>query len=233
MFPRIFFKLSVALVVGVGICAPVQGASWFENRHAAIEKELSVLPPETTGTILMLGDSITERMFSEYKMPRTIHGLRVFDEGIGGDNIGTSVSTTGVMSRLDQVKRAKPAIIFLMIGVNDLWVKEEDVSKVIKRYEDMLARLKATVPDAKLVLESVLPARGGMNYVNPKVLALNARIKSLASENGAVWLDLHSLMKDENGELKAEYTGDNVHLTEPAFEVWEKQIRATVDELLR
>ena len=43
------------------------------------------------------------------------------------------------------------------------------------------------------------------------------------------YIDLHSLMKDEKGELKAEFTGDGIHIKEPAYQIWKKEILKRVD----
>ena len=205
----------------------------FEKRSAIIEKDLAAIPDSTTATIVMLGDSITEQFSTTESLPPTIHGLQVVNQGIGGDNIGTSTSKTGVMSRLDFVKRATPAIVFVMIGVNDLWNKEEPLEPTISEYEAMVPALKAAVPDAKIVLQSVLPARDKAAYTNEKSGPLNEKIKELAQQHGLIWLDLRPLMQDEKGELKAEFTGDGVHLNKEAYKLWLEKLNETAAGLLK
>jgi len=212
---------------------PAMAETHFETRMAAIKKDVGALPSSTTSTIVMLGDSITEGFFTAGAMPEKILGLPVVDEGIGGDVIGTTTSTVGVVSRLEQVKQAKPAIVFVMIGINNLWDPKTPAESTIEKYEQMVPLLKAAAPNAKLVFESVLPTTGKMNYVNPKVLQLNARIKELASKNGAAWLDLHSLMKNDKGELNPDFTKDGVHLKGPAFDVWLKALQETASQILK
>jgi lysophospholipase L1-like esterase len=45
-------------------------------------------------------------------------------------------------------------------------------------------------------------------------------LKKLADEFGYDYLDVHSLLADDKGELKAEYTGDGLHLNAEAYEIW-------------
>src|SRR5690606_38258652 len=225
-----YFGLLFVLTITCGTCI---GQTHFEKRMTVIENDLKSIPATTSGTIVMLGDSITEQFSTNNCLPDRIGGLLVINQGIGGDDIGTSVSSTGVLSRLDQVKQAKPAIVFVMIGINCLWDKEGTADQAIKQYEAMVPALKAAVPDARIVLQSVLPTAGDINYTNPKAGQLNDQIEKLAKEHGAVWLDLRPLMQNEQGELKAEFTGDNVHLKQAAYEVWLEQLTKTVNALLK
>ena len=38
------------------------------------------------------------------------------------------------------------------------------------------------------------------------------------------YLDLHPLFVNEQGELKAAFTADGIHLTEPAYDIWTQEI---------
>jgi len=53
----------------------------------------------------------------------------------------------------------------------------------------------------------------------PKIVALNAWIKSYAARVGAVYLDYHSAMADERKGLRADLTTDGVHPTEAGYRV--------------
>jgi len=61
---------------------------------------------------------------------------------------------------------------------------------------------------------------------------LNDHIKQLASESGAIYLDLHPVMEDAKGELKADFTADGVHLNPQGYQVWLKELKKTVGEVL-
>lgn len=60
--------------------------------------------------------------------------------------------------------------------------------------------------------------------INPLVLDFNAKLKPLAIEFDYTYLDLYSIMKDEKGELREDWTGDGLHLKPPAYEAWKKEI---------
>lgn len=207
--------------------------SHFGKRMVEMEKELAQLPDDTTGTIVMLGDSITEHFFRKEVMPETIHGIRVLNQGISGDQVDRPTSGTGVTHRMNMIQQAKPAIVFVMIGINDFWGGKEKPEDVIPQYEKMYALLKETVPDAKIVLQSVLPSSKDKANLNPYVDQLNARAKELAAESDDMYLNLHPLMEDENGELKAEFTGDGIHLNEEAYRAWLKKLQEVVPQLIQ
>ena len=230
---RNFKTFAAALAITALSCSGAMAQSHFEKRMTEINAALQALPPATTATVLLVGDSITEQFSTTDSLPKEIHGLTVVNQGIGGDQIGTSTSKVGVMARLEQVKQAKPAIVFVMIGINCLWDKDGTADQALHEYEAMVPALKAAVPNAKIVLQSILPTAGDRVYTIPKSNRINTRIEQLAKEHGLTWLDLRPLMQNEKGELKAEYTGDNVHLKKEAYAVWLEKIKETTDALLK
>ena len=96
-------------------------------------------------------------------------------------------------------------------------------------YRELLERLRQKRPDLRIHVESLLPTRGAHDKQNAPVNDFNARLKKLATEFKCGFLDLHSLMKDGEGKLKAEFTNDGLHLTEPAYVVWRDQILAAMN----
>lgn len=207
--------------------------SHFENRIDQIRADLAEMSPETTGTIVMVGDSITEGFFGTGTMSKTIGGIPVMNQGISGDQIDHVTSGTGVTTRIDLIKQARPAVVFVMIGVNDFWGGKETPEDVLPQYEKMFSLLKTALPDTPIVLQSVLPTSMKNAYLNDSVDKLNARAKQLAEESGASYLDLHPVMEDENGELKAEFTGDGVHLNAAAYAAWLTVLEEEIARILK
>jgi len=56
----------------------------------------------------------------------------------------------------------------------------------------------------------------------------NERLQKLANEFGYEYVDLHSKMVDDKGELKEEFTADGLHLKEPAYRIWKAEIERTL-----
>lgn len=169
--------------------------------------------------VVLLGDSITEG----FDVAKYFPGRRVLNRGIGGDVIGNDLpveDSRGVLKRLDQsVFNCAATDVFLMIGINDLG--SGHTPEVMEQgYREILQRIKKETPRVRVHVQSVLPTRDNYAKHNANVVDFNGRLKKLADEFGYDYLDVHALMADDKGELKAEYTGDGLHLNEAAYKVW-------------
>jgi lysophospholipase L1-like esterase len=193
----------------------------YENRMDAIKKVLAERAQPTTQTIVLLGDSITEAHTAH-----EINGIPAINMGIGGDQIEMTTGG-GVLKRVDLVQQAKPTHIFLMIGINDLG-SGKSLDKMKEQYTRLVERLRQDNPDAHLHIESVLPTRGAFAHHNANVLEFNKFLQGLAKKNGLDYIDLHSLYKDQNGELKAEVTREGLHLIPKAYDIWTAQLEKAV-----
>lgn len=173
--------------------------------------------------VVLLGDSITEGFDVAKYMP----GRRVLNRGIGADVIGNDLpadDNRGVLKRLDEsVFDCAATDVFLMIGINDLG-SGRTPETMEKGYRDVLQRIKTETPRVRVHVQSVLPTRDKYAKHNANVVDFNERLKKLAEEFGYDYLDVHALMVDDKGELKADYTGDGLHLNEMAYKAWLAEI---------
>jgi len=167
--------------------------------------------PLVPDDVVFLGDSITEGGPWEELFP----DLRVRNRGIGGD------TTDGVLARLEQVTRAEPAKLFLLIGTNDLF-RGSSEDEIVADIIEILEQLKQETPDTEVYLQSVLPRAPSYRS---SVEALNARLAEVALEHGADWVDLYAqFIDDETGGIRAELSNDELHLLGPGYALWKEQI---------
>ncbi len=191
----------------------------FHKRMAEIDADLAALPADTTGTVVMLGDSITEGFRA-----KELAGWRVMNQGINSDAIRiTNGEAGGVASRIDRVKAARPAHIFLLIGINDFGANKP-VDTAEAHYREVVKALREAAPDATLHLQTILPTGGKYARLNVSVNEMNKRIVQIAKENNLDLIDLHAVMADEKNELKPAFTHEGLHLTAPAYAAWEKVV---------
>jgi lysophospholipase L1-like esterase len=173
--------------------------------------------------VVLLGDSITEG----FEVSKYFPGRRILNRGIGADVIGNSMPADdprGVLQRLDNsVFDCAATDLFILIGINDL-NSGRTVDSMEAGYRELLKRLREKRPDLRIFVQSVLPTRGTHAKQNAPVVEFNQRLKNFAPEYGCTFLDLHSLLRDAEGQLKAEFTEDGLHLTEPAYLVWREQV---------
>lgn len=171
-------------------------------------------PPEDHD-IVFLGNSITER--GEWE--QLITGKKIANRGIGGD------ITYGVIARLDNVIALRPKKIFLLIGINDIG-RFFPVDLIVRNYERILERLANELPGTTIYVQSVLPLNEDVlqyDYLKghrERVLKLNEDIRRLAGKFNLVYVDLHEVFADKQGDLKREYTDDGIHIKPVAYTDW-------------
>jgi len=221
----------ICLCIGVIFFAPVAKAKekkkeenpvvskWvkhYYNRVDQFKKENASLK-----NIVLLGDSLTEG----FDVKKYFPDHRVLNRGIVADHVGTG--ERGVLKRLDSsVFDCNPSHVFLLIGVNDLGDDNspEAVLKISECYKKICEKILKKEPEVKLVLQACLPTGRKYARLNDSITELNKNIKKIAGELGLEYIDLHKLMRDENGELKEEYTREGLHLKPEAYEVWRKAL---------
>ena len=177
------------------------------------------------GQIVFIGDSITDLYILDdhyAELP-----LSCYNRGIGGD------TTSGVLNRLKvSLYDLNPSAVVLMIGTNDInGGLEEDA--ILERYEQIIDEINTNLPDTRLYCMSIIPQNSQIEEYShvriadttPKIMRLNARICQLAEDKGATYLDLFSLIADENNHLIREYSDDGLHLNPAGLSVWTELIK--------
>ena len=166
----------------------------------------------------MLGNSLNNNALWVELLPFT----SVINRGISGDVI------EGVYNRIDDIAEEKPNKIYLMIGTNDI-INNKDikVSELWASYEKLIKKIRSDVPKAYLYIQSTLPLNPKSKYYegfNPKVEELNKLLAANTGKYNYIYLDIAEQMKDDKGDLKAEYTTDGVHLSANGYFVWATQL---------
>ncbi len=182
--------------------------------------------PQTAGDIIFLGNSITDgsewnELFGDKKLK---------NRGISGDN------TMGVLHRIDEVAKRKPAKVFLMIGTNDLArnIKPDSVLKNIFIIADYL---REQSPATRLYIQSILPVNNvygmfkGHTGKGKEVLQINAALEANAQPKHYTYIDLHTSFSDQTGKLNAGLSNDGLHLKGNAYLLWKHLIYPHVYDL--
>jgi len=171
------------------------------------EDDLKLGPPaEGEDRVVFMGDSITEG----WRLKDSFPGRPYINRGIGGQ------TTPQMVLRFHQdVIALKPKAVIILAGIND--VAENTGTMTLEQTEDNLAAMAEMAKEnhINVVLCSILPAfdfpwHPGMMPA-PKVVALNEWIKGYAAQQGHVFVDYYSAMKDERGGLPATLSKDGVH----------------------
>ncbi len=222
---RSLLALSVFLLATCPALAQDRWARHYQERLEVFRSENAVLPPERQHMVFV-GDSITEL----FPLERFFPELPVLNRGIGVDRVGLQ-RETGVLHRLaESVFDTNPAVVFLLIGVNDLTASPKPADTWLEGIEAILRQIKKRCPKAQIVLQTLLPV--GPQYerqleVQPKILALNKGLRRLARKLRKVQLlDLHELYRDDAGQLPEELSNDGLHIHPDAYQRWAEAILA-------
>jgi lysophospholipase L1-like esterase len=174
--------------------------------------------PADTDEIVFVGNSITDYC-DWYEL---FGNQKIRNRGISGDVIN------GVIERLDEIVRANPKKIFLMIGINDLG-QGNSVQEILENYNRLIRLIKEKSPRTKLYLQSILPTYRIRDKSNEQIMAINDGLKDLASENEYTYVDLFSLLKTKKDELDTVYSFDGIHLNGKGYLVWKQAIEQYVN----
>ncbi len=173
--------------------------------------------------VVFVGDSITEG----FDVGKYFSDRRVLNRGIGADVIGNALPADdkrGVLKRLDEsIFHCAARDVFLLIGVNDLG-DGHSPAVMETGYREILDRVKKQAPSVRLHIQSVLPTRGNHAKHNANIKDFNQRLQKLAKEFDYDYVDLHSKLTDDKGELKQEVTNDGLHLKPEGYVIWKGEI---------
>jgi lysophospholipase L1-like esterase len=167
---------------------------------------------------IMLGDSLTAGGRWDGASP----GVEILNHGVSGDG------AADVMRRIDRTIEARPDLVLLQLGVNDL-ARGLGPAETARGVREVWRVLIERLPKAKVTICSLLPVReeriGGGSGANVLIREANALLAQAAAEDGLEFVDLYGPMAGDDLELPEELTFDGVHLTPPAYDVWKAAIK--------
>ncbi|MCI8443434.1 MAG: lysophospholipase [Provencibacterium sp.] len=155
----------------------------------------------------------------------------VYNRGVGG------YKTEDLWKVLDVcVLDLRPAKVFINIGTNDLGDPERTLQGIMESYERIITRIEQELPGVKIYLMAYYPVNfeAAIEEVKPvlkirsneKVALANERVKEMAACHGQRYIDVNAPLKDEGGNLKAEYTIEGLHIKPEGY-------RAIFEEVMR
>ena len=172
---------------------------------------------EKRSTTVFIGDSLTEGGSWQEWFP----DIEAINLGVGGD------TTEGLIERLGEVAEHDPDTVVLLIGTNDV-ANRRAVEQVVRNIETILVNLRQDLPDARILVQSVLPR--GREYAE-FVKEINRHVWQFAATVKAHYLDLWPVMAEEDGELNPAYTEDRLHLNEAGYEAWLSELEPALERV--
>jgi lysophospholipase L1-like esterase len=195
------------------------------------EADLALAPPAAgENRVVFMGDSITQGWKIE-GADGSFPGKPYINRGISGQ------TTPQMLLRFRQdVIGLKPKVVVILAGTNDIAGNTGPMT--LEDTEGNLASMAelATAHHIRVVLCSVTPAfdypwRPGLDPA-PKIDAINAWLRSYAAENGYIYVDYHSAMKDERDGLPAALSKDGVHPLPAGYAIMAPLAEAGIEKAL-
>ena len=188
------------------------------------------------GGILFTGSSLMEQ-FPVTEMAVSVGvKLPVYNRGIGG------TTTDDFLREIDTVLLdLKPAMVFINIGTNDMTDRiygDRWMDHLEENYEKILQTAKEKIPSAMLYCMAYYPTNHHLPNANEwtygmlkdrtkeNIAACNLRVKTLAEQYGCRYIDVNGGLFDENGEQKAEFAIDGVHMNADGYRVVFENLKA-------
>jgi len=161
-----------------------------------------------TKSLVFIGDSLTEW----YDWQKRFPDHEVLNLGISGETVEELL---GRRERIRTLVKA-PSAVFLMTGINNVLMERPDITSP---FREIVRNLTTWYKDAMIVIQSLLPVY--MPWIsNDLIRDINRRLKEIAKEQNAEYLDVYSAFVDADGNVKPGLLSDDgVHLANKGYEV--------------
>ena len=114
--------------------------------------------------------------------------------------------------------------VVLMFGDNECGWPNTDY--FIEKYSNVIDAVRERCPDAEIYLHAIIPVSAEMSEKNEcgcnneRISYINGRIKQLAEEKNAKYIEQPACLMDSHGDLITEAASDGVHLNRRYTERW-------------
>ena len=187
------------------------------GRYAQANSEMTVRPKA-----VFMGDSITQCWYDAD--PSFFNDNNFACRGISGQ------TTSHMLVRMRKdVVNLHPKYVVILAGTNDI-AKNNGFIEVDDIYGNIVSMCEiAKANKVKPVICSVLPVkqykwRPEVTDCAERIIKLNAMLEDYAQASKCIYVDYHSVMKDDENGLPEKWSYDGVHLNGDGYDVIEKII---------
>lgn len=140
------------------------------------------------------------------------------------------ISLMQVDAQIAKAKKIQPQKIFLLLGANDIEYEGTTPGVFKERYRNVICKIKTSMPNTKIYVQSILPvlpnaAKNNPLVNNTRIGQFNNAIASMASEENITYLNIASLINNSNKNL---YEPDGEHFKCKFYNLWLNYIEANI-----
>jgi len=192
------------------------------------EDNAALLASKARVDIVFMGDSITEGWLD--KRPGFFTPGRI-DRGIGGQTTSQMVLRT-----MSDVVALEPRVVHIMGGTNDIAGNTGPMTAQMSENNVRAMTDIAQRHGIEVLIASVPPAAEfpwAPKIETRKAIAeLNRRLRRVAQQTGATWVDYHPVLDDGTGAMKPGLAYDGVHPTEAGYDAMATMIEPVLRRVL-
>ena len=178
------------------------------------------------GQIVLAGSSLCE-FFPVAEIARSFGFEKtIYNRGVAG------FTSAEQLEAIDEcILQLQPRTLFINIGTNDLSREASPFTNLMDNYRTIIRTVQENVPGAKIYTMSYYPVNLTHDFgfpeenkramfgirTNAAIAEANTYVEKLAGEMGCEYIDVNAGMTDENGDLKAEYAIEGMHMWATAY----------------
>lgn len=184
------------------------------------------------GETVFTGSSLMEFFpINELLMTEGMHQV-IYNRAVAGFTTGDMLEHMEEM-----VFGPEPGRIFINIGTNDIG-QGVGAETLFGNYEKIIRLIKERLPGAEIYMMAYYPVNETdkpmdesvrkmlfATRTNQNIEEANRGVEALAEKLGVHFINVNEGLSDENGKLKAEYTGEGVHMYANAYRVILKNLK--------
>ncbi len=179
---------------------------------------------------VFLGDSITDF----YDLETYYGDLPVVNSGISGNQY------KDLLNNLEtRVYAYNPTKIFILIGTNDIAFTDITDEELVDKIIEICDEIHKVKEKAEIYVESIYPVNKTTNNdivdldmvtvrENDRIKEINKLLKEKVEENKYNYINMYDLLKDEDDNLKLDYTVDGLHISDQGYKVITKKIKEII-----
>lgn len=192
----------------------------------AAEYEFSAVDESYFDDALFIGDSRTVGLrnytdlsdYADFYCETSLTIYKIFEEDFEGRG--------SIEEALESKDYGK---IYIMVGINELGVGTTE--DFLEEYTKVIDRLCQLEPEAKIFIQGIMRVSGEKSnsdaiFNNSNIDARNHAIATLADNEQIFYIDVNEVVCDEEGNLIADYTFDQIHLLGVYDDLWKQFLLA-------
>lgn len=197
----------------------------LENEEPEVPLSFCEVSDDYFDDAVFIGDSrvVSLYEYSDWKEATYYCSSGMTLGGVFKDPTGRWKDGNWKVNIADALQQEQYKKVYIMLGINDMGVG--DLDYFMNHYSDMVYQIHEWQPDAIIYIMSIMnvsaerDAQG--DYINNEAIRVrNERLKELDNGRDTFYLDINSVVCDDNGCLNAEYTFDGVHLYAQYVPLW-------------